>query len=227
MANKIKLLGTALLPDIALSPEQQEFFSLDAFPFISTRHVLAAVSVPLNTPAVFTSAEAVRVVAALGIACHEVYCLQEATQEAVAELLPSSSILATAPNALQLAKIIAEQHCQQLVFYCGNLSLPTLPDYLAERGIEVQRQVIYHTELTPVAVKEAYAGILFFSPSAVDSYFSLNMPETTTVLFAIGTTTETAIRHKTTNTVVKAPRPTKAAVLTTAINHFTATFTSR
>ena len=65
-----------------------------------------------------------------------------------------------------------------------------------------------------------YDGILFFSPSAVNSFLLKNKISPKTQLFAIGSTTANALQPFTNQPVIIAETPGKENLLHLAINHF-------
>ncbi|NJE06734.1 hypothetical protein E3E36_11445 [Thermococcus sp. M36] len=67
---------------------------------------------------------------------------------------------------------------------------------------------------------KTYNGILFFSPSAVRSFFSNNRVATNTVLFAIGNTTAAEIKNFSANTIQTANESAKELLLNQAIHYF-------
>ncbi len=102
----------------------------------------------------------------------QVFCLSGATKDRVIDALPEEQIIATAPNAAELAAaIITNGQFKQVVFFCGNQRLDTLPTLLKDAGIEVVEIIVYETIATPVKVNGTFDAILFFSPSAVKSFF--------------------------------------------------------
>jgi uroporphyrinogen-III synthase len=62
--------------------------------------------------------------------------------------------------------------------------------------------------------------VIFFSPSAVESFFSMNTVTASLPLFAIGQTTAAAIREHTNNPVVIAAEPDAALLIRQVIDHF-------
>jgi len=76
---------------------------------------------------------------------------------------------------------------------------------------------VYETEPTPLAVGKS-DGILFFSPSAVESYLKQNTI-TNQMCFCIGQTTANALQNVTKNTVV-ANKPTIENTIIQSINHY-------
>jgi uroporphyrinogen-III synthase len=142
------------------------------------------------------------------------FCLNGATKEQVLQMLPEDQIIDTAPNATELAsKIIAHGQFKQVVFFCGNQRREELPRLLKEAGIEVTEIVVYETIETPVLTTDSLDAVLFFSPSAVKSFFSANKLKKDTACFAIGPTTAEAIGDYTDNKVITSENPTQQTML--------------
>ena len=98
--------------------------------------------------------------------------------------------------ASDLAEIISliynkEKH----TFFSGNLRRDVLPNTLKENGITFNEIEVYETNLTSKNIKYKLDGILFFSPSAVESYFKLNTIKNE-ICFCIGETTAEALEEK-------------------------------
>ena len=162
---------------------------------------------------VFTSMNAVNTVAA-----HingdkpnwDVFCIGNTTRELAARYFGEQSIQAVGNNASDLAdKMINSKQVKQVVFFCGDQRREELPGKLRQNGIAVQEVIVYHTISTPHKIDKAYDGILFFSPSAVQSFFYANAVPASTILFAIGQTTADAIKSFTGNLVIESERPGK------------------
>jgi uroporphyrinogen-III synthase len=145
------------------------------------------------------------------------FCLNGATKEAAAQLLSEEQIIHTAPNATELAaKIIANGQYKQVVFFCGNQRRDELPHLLEEAGIEVIEIVVYETIATPVLTPNNIDAVLFFSPSAVKSFFSINTLKKDTACIAIGDTTAAEIGEYTSNKVITSEAPTQQNMLDSA-----------
>jgi uroporphyrinogen-III synthase len=69
-------------------------------------------------------------------------------------------------------------------------------------------------------VNKLYDGILFFSPSAVQSFFYGNAIGPQTVLFAIGQTTAEAIEKFTGNTIIVSEKPGKDELVKRMFEYF-------
>jgi uroporphyrinogen-III synthase len=86
-------------------------------------------------------------------------------------------------------------------------------------GIAVEEVVVYRTIEMTHTIPSTYDGILFFSPSAVNSFFAINKEEQTTY-FAIGTTTANALQQYIHANVIVAERATKEDLVKQAISYF-------
>ena len=98
-----------------------------------------------------------------------------------------------------------------------------MPGKLKNSGIAVEELIVYKTIKTPRVVSKQYNGILFFSPSAVQSFFSKNSITDTTQVFAIGATTADAVRSFAQQPVIISHKPGKETLVTLAIKHFSKT----
>ncbi len=96
---------------------------------------------------------------------------------------------------------------------------------LKNKGIKLTEIIVYQTTLTPVAIEKKYDGILFFSPSAVESFFSRNTIPPTTTLFSIGTSTVEALKKFSSNKIIKGDEPDKVKLVTKAITCLTSQLT--
>ena len=166
-----------------------------------------------NVLMIFTSANAVYALAEIFESCAgggrqrlvdltgewKIACLAGRTAAAVRELFPRISIPALGNDATGLAHEILRV-CEpgtELVFCCGNQRRSELPELIGHRGWHLHEMVLYETHSGAVKLDEIFDGIIFFSPSAVHSFFSLNELPAGTVCFAIGDTTASAIRRHT------------------------------
>ncbi len=171
--------------------------------------------------AVFTSMNAVDAVAdAIGEKVDwTVYSIGSATQRLVEERL-GVTVKKSAAYAAELAdKIIADAPAE-VYFFCGNIRRDLLPQKLNEAGINVNEIVVYQTIETPKRILRRFDGILFYSPSAVESFFSVNTIDEKTQLFAIGSTTAEALQHYSQQNVIIATQPGKEELVQQAIRHF-------
>ena len=77
--------------------------------------------------------------------------------------------------ASDLAEIITLIYSNEsYTFFSGNLRKETLPNALKEAKVNFNEIQVYETTLTPQKIKKVVDGILFFSPSAIESYLMEN-----------------------------------------------------
>lgn len=151
----------------------------------------------------------------------DIYCMGGTTKTIIKDYFGADSIKGTGKDALSLAEGMITNGTKEAVFFCGNIRRNELPQLLKEHKIDLEEMVVYETIVTPQEVTQTYAAILFFSPSAVDSFFSVNKVSQNTILFAIGNTTAKAISNYSHNKVVKADTSEKDNLIKKAVIHFT------
>lgn len=179
---------------------------------------------PQKTTVVFTSMNAVDAVLQAvdnKVPDWDIYCIGHTTQKQIRQDFPQSRIKGTADSAGELAhQILLDGNIGEIVFFCGDRRRDELPEILISNGLQLKEIMVYQTMMTPVVISRVYDAILFFSPSAVESFFSLNTLPASTIPFAIGNTTAEAIRMHCTNPVQIASEPGKEALVHKAIAYF-------
>ncbi len=150
-----------------------------------------------------------------------IYCIGYTTQQLAKKYFGENNIAGTADDASSLAQLIADEaYTDSVFFFCGDQRRDELPDILRDNDIEVNEIIVYQTIATPKLINKKYNGILFFSPSAVQSFFSINKIDKDTTLFAIGNTTKNTIKKYSNNNVLISDAPGKESLLQKAIAHF-------
>ena len=177
-----------------------------------------------NATVVFTSMNAVEAVTAQLNDHHpdwKIFCIGHATKELVNLHFSPGSIAGTAANAGLLAAEIIKHNPPAVVFFCGDERRPELPEMLVANNIDLQEIVVYKRFFTPEKISRPYDGILFFSPSAVESFFLRNILPSRTVLFAIGDTTAGYLRERCSNPIIISNVPGKEQLVEQCIIYFT------
>jgi uroporphyrinogen-III synthase len=170
---------------------------------------------------IFTSVYAVKWVKALlnEIPDWKIYSIRQETRNAIVNWFGDSFVVHTAENAKYLSQRIVADNIQEAVFFCGDQRMDILPDQLKKNGVKLTELVVYDTRLTPVRIENPPDAVLFFSPTAVKSFFSMNILSPETVVFAMGTTTAATLKQFTTNPVIISAESDKAFVLKTALEY--------
>jgi uroporphyrinogen-III synthase len=171
--------------------------------------------------AVFTSAYAVKSVTALldQQPDWKIYCIRNETRIAVENDFGVDRIVKFADNAQLLSEQIIGDGIKEAVFFCGDQRMNILPENLKQHNIQLEELIVYETRLTPKKLDTSPDAILFFSPTAVRSFFSMNELLPGTTVFAMGTTTANALKENTGIPVIVSREADKAYVLQMAMEY--------
>jgi len=121
--------------------------------------------------------------------------------------------------AYDLAEIITLIYSNEsFTFFSGNLRKETLPKALKAAKVNFNEIQVYETTLTPQKIKNPVDGILFFSPSAVESYLKDNKIKNE-ICFCIGNTTAEAL-EKITRNIIVADQPSVENVIEDVIEEY-------
>jgi|SRR5579863_1037161 len=224
---RITILSTASLPmesiknipasvDIQMIP----FIEIIQRPGVELMPVVTAYgSEKLNV--IFTSAHAVKFVSGWLKQKPDwtIYCIRNETRMAVLNRFGPGVTCKFAGNALLLSKLMISEGVKKALFFCGDQRLDILPDNLKSNGIDLNELIVYDTRLKPVKLKEPPEIILFFSPTAVRSFFSMNEISSGTTVMAMGTTTAAALKKYTEHPVIISPEADKSYVFNMALDY--------
>jgi len=230
MANrKIFILSTRPVGEAAMAKALKHDMVIEEISFIKTEEDIdGAKSKKIKElsdqkiSVVFTSMNAVEAVGKIVSGTEwKIFCIGNTTKKLVEKYFGEKNITGTADNASLLAeKIISPSAIKKIVFFCGDQRREELPQKLKENKIEVEEIEVYKTLETPQQLSKEYDAVLFFSPSAVKSFFSKNKIRSATKLFAIGDTTAKEINNFTDQSIIIADKPGKENLIDLAIKHF-------
>ena len=229
--NKVSILSTRPLDDSLLQEAKLLNIEIDMLSFIETEPIQSIEvqqeieSVLLRSVAVvFTSKNAVEAV------INEldgqqpdwrIYSIGNTTKQLVKRYFGEEAIAGTADSATELAGLIVEKYPgNELFFFCGDQRRDELPDMLRNNDINVNEIVVYQTIPVKHKIKKKYHGILFFSPSAVQSFFSNNKLSDKTILFAIGNTTANEIKKYSKNKIIISDEQGKENLVRKMVEYF-------
>ena len=238
---KATILCTRPIDPSLINEAASKGFCIKVDPFITTEPIFSIEvqqeieqALLLTAPVVFTSMNAVEAVAMLLLEeqkpSWQIYSIGHATLQSVKKYFGNDLVAGTADDAEALADIIIDNsHAEEVFFFCGDQHRMELPSALRKNGIEVNEIVVYRTIPLPHKIDKEYEAILFFSPSAVKSFFEKNQLKKETILFAIGNTTATEIKKylpagqaDSTNKIIISDTPAKKSLLEKAIMFFEA-----
>ena len=192
--------------------------------FIQTKSV-SFETPQLNNYLIFTSKEAVKSVLKSEVKnVHPISCLCVGSKTKSFLEKKGFTVIESADYAEDLIEVIDSKYKDNsFTFFCGNIRKNTIPNYFQENKIAYNEIVVYETKLKPHQIKETFDGILFFSPSGVNSFLEKNSLENKTC-FCIGTTTAKALGnnpeasgHK---NIVIASQPTVEHVIDEVIKYY-------
>lgn len=129
-------------------------------------------------------------------------------------------VVAYTGYASDLAEIISLIYSSEsFTFFSGNLRRDVLPNTLKENGITFNEIEVYETNITSKKMTSKQDGILFFSPSGVESYFKLNSIKDE-ICFCIGETTAETLVNKKVKNIIIAEKPSVESVITQVIEYY-------
>ena len=217
----MRLLSTKLLKVNFKDRLVQKGFSLVEFPFIKIKPLNTeiktledniiitsqnAASLVLNNPHLLPKLEG-----------KNYFCVGEKTKM----LLTGNGlkVIKMSQNASILSNFITKNHKNaSFSFLCGIQRRPEIETELAKNKIPLSVHKIYDTLYNSTVIESQFDGILFFSPSAVESYFKKNTWTSETHGFCIGSTTAASLSNFTENfSVTKTPNENQ---LLLSIHHY-------
>lgn len=230
--NKIFILSTRPIDEPLINEAKHQNIEIDILSFIETVPIRSIEvqqeienALLKSSAVVFTSMNAVEAVAN-ELDGHQpdwrIYSIGNTTKQLVKKYFGEKAIAGTAESAAELAELIAEEdNSDDIFFFCGEQRRDELPDILRSNDIDVNEIVVYQTIQVKHKIEKTYHGILFFSPSAVQSFFSNNKISDKTILFAIGNTTATEIKKYTNNKIITGDEPSKENLVMEMIRYYT------
>ena len=230
--NKIFILSTRPIGDPLINESKHQNIEIDILSFIETVPIRSIEvqqeienALLKSAAVVFTSMNAVEAVAN-ELDGHQpdwrIYSIGNTTRQLVKKYFGEEAIAGTAESAAELAELIVEEdNSDDIFFFCGEQRRDELPDILRSNDIDVNEIVVYQTIQVKHKIEKTYHGILFFSPSAVQSFFSNNKISDQTILFAIGNTTATELKKYTNNKIITGDEPSKENLVMEMIRYYT------
>ncbi|CAL2081679.1 hydroxymethylbilane synthase [Tenacibaculum sp. 190524A02b] len=145
-----------------------------------------------------------------------IYCVGRRTKKLIEERI--GKVTHVERNARKLAQYMSGVlKGEKVTYFCSNIRLDTLSAILKANDVNVEEVEAYKTMLSPVKLSEKVNGVLFYSPSTVESYMKEN--EGDKIAFCIGeTTANEAKKHF--KEVQIAKMPTVESVLELVSLHF-------
>ncbi len=157
--------------------------------------------------AILTSQNAVRSILNKRLNIEQCFCVGEKTKALLEK--NEYNVVKMAQNSTELAQYIAKNHKKDAFYYfCGSRRRDDLPDMLKASKVDVFELETYKTVLNLKKFDQYWNGILFFSPSGVESYFKANsnkaqeVRQSESVCICIGETTASEAKKYSENIVI-------------------------
>lgn len=203
MQNPIRIVATKKLSERQKQQLLSANFSVYDEDFISIQNKNFKIE-NSNDYLIFTSQNAVESVLInkkiAEIKTKKCFCVGEKTKALLEE--NGFDVIEHSDYAAELASIICNQYSKNsFTFFCGNIRRDFLPDALRLVQIELDEIEVYETILTTHKITFIPDGIMFFSPSGVESYLQENKIEDENC-FCIGNTTAEALKYVTPNRII-------------------------
>lgn len=142
------------------------------------------------------------------------FCVGSKTAQYLAD--QGFEVLECTDDARTLAHTIVNQYPNfNFLHPCGTLRRKELAEILIKNNIRYKGLIVYDTILNEIKFQRQFDGVLFFSPSGVQSFVQHN-DLAKSIAFCIGETTAAEVK-KTTNKIVVANKPTIENVLVQSI----------
>ncbi|MDA0317329.1 MAG: uroporphyrinogen-III synthase, partial [Bacteroidetes bacterium] len=123
-----------------------------------------------------------------------IYCVGRRTKKLIEQKI--GPVKHSAKNAITLAKELVEflDEGDDVSYFCSDLRLDDLPKILKNNNIKVNEIVTYSTKLEAPKLPESVEGVMFYSPSTIQSFLKNNPPNC--MAYCIGeTTAKEAAKH--------------------------------
>ena len=218
---EIRILSTKNLPSNQKQFLLNAHFLLVEADFVVTSYLPEVSISSLNEILLFTSQNAVHAILQHSkialLKTKKVFCVGLKTKA----LLEANgfTVEAFTNYAEDLAEIISLVYSDcSFTFFCGNLRRDTLPQKLQENGIVLEEIKVYATHINPHKINAKLDGILFFSPSGVESFLKENNLKNA-MCFCIGNTTAEALKPHTNNIII-ATQPSVENVIIQCIQYY-------
>jgi hydroxymethylbilane synthase len=121
-----------------------------------------------------------------------IYCVGRRTKRMVENRI--GNVTHTEANAKKLAEYLANHlNNEEVTYFCSDLRLDDLPNILAKNNITVNEIEAYQTKFDADKIENNLDGIMFYSPSTVESFLKQN--KANGIAFCIGETTAKAAKQ--------------------------------
>lgn len=123
---------------------------------------------------------------AIELQFNNIYCVGRRTKQLIEKKI--GKVTHSENSAEKLARYLVEyMEGTEVTYFCSNLRLDDLPTILEENHIKVNEVEAYQTKFDALKIDDSVDGVMFYSPSTVQSYLEKNSAHG--IAFCIGDTT--------------------------------------
>lgn len=145
------------------------------------------------------------------------FCVGEKTEKLL--LSKGLRVLETCDYGVDLAKLLAHKYKNDSFTYlCGNVRREELPTILKDHQVPLREVEVYNTSLNKKVFLQDFEAVLFFSPSGIQSFCSVNDLKRTNAICIGKSTAFEAKKH--TENIITATKPSVENVIVQAVKHF-------
>lgn len=221
----MRLLGTKKLSIYLRDLLIKNKFSLVEHSFIQIKPLSVQIRIT-NENLIFTSQNAVKIAFSNSkikplLEGKKYFCVGEKTKCILEE--NGQKVTKKAQNSAELAHFLEKNYKNEAFsFLCGKRRRLEIESFFYTNNSNSEVVEIYDTLLTPKTFNSKFDGILFFSPSAVLSFFQTNLWNPKAHGFCIGKTTASALENYTKNFSI-AKEPNEMEVFLSIYNYYKTT----
>lgn len=203
--DKLKSKPPNLFSTKKLTDEQQKKFHKDIvaesrdFIKISLNRIAPSALRPMPKNVIITSKNAVEALlnnfASEQLQFENIYCVGRRTKRFIERKIGKVKYVEN--NAKALAEYLVDYiEGSMVTYFCSDIRLDDLPKILEDNNIELNEISAYETKLDPIKIEDSVKGVMFYSPSTVQSFKQENLVSEGMTAFCIGeTTAKEASKH--------------------------------
>ena len=197
----MKLLSTKIISNKFKDLLIKNNYQIDQKSFIKILPFKCLINISVSKNIIFTSKNAVNIILnnskiKKNLIDKNIFCVGESTAELI--INNNLNLIKSEQNSKKLSEYIVanfKNSKDSFTYFSGKKRLLELEKTLNENNIKMIVYEVYDTILTPKKIKDHYDGIIFYSPSAVKSFFKGNNSFKNTYGFCIGNTTAKELKN--------------------------------
>ena len=197
----MKLLSTKIISNKFKDLLIKNNYQIDQKSFIKILPFKCLINISVSKNIIFTSKNAVNIILnnskiKKNLIDKNIFCVGESTAKLI--INNNLNLIKSEQNSKKLSEYIVanfKNSKDSFTYFSGKKRLLELEKTLNENNIKMIVYEVYDTILTPKKIKDHYDGIIFYSPSAVKSFFKGNNSFKNTYGFCIGNTTAKELKN--------------------------------